>query len=501
MTILKNIYAWLCIAKSNLVARFGGIVIFIFLAFIAVCLAAGAIRTLLAGRHLKHSSPLKTHVPDEDMTKHAAESLSQAIRIPTVSGNDEAMEEFREFLRQRYSDVFEKLNVVPAAEGSIVLRWRGPKNSQLKPILFCGHMDVVPAGEGWQEAGPFEGKIDDEGFIIGRGAIDCKNVVIGLMEAVDSLIKEGYTPTRDIYLAFGHDEEVGGPEGAKKIAETFEKRGLSFELVMDEGGYIIEEHFGRKRFPAALIGVGEKGCTYFKLTATGKAGHSSVPPRHTAVGILAEAICRLEAAPPKARILDVVDENMRLSAPAMRFIHRFAVCNLPFSTPLLFRMFGSMPAVNPMFRTTFACTQVSGSEAPNVMPAQAECTVNARILQGDTPKSIKRYIQSLVKDLPVEVESVLEIPASKISPTDSEAYKKLCRIIDEKYPGLPCIPGIQSVTTDSRHYEPLCENIYKFMPFVMDGVLYERMHNSDEKIHMNCLGLGIEAYKALIKEL
>ena len=256
------------------------------------------------------------------------------------------------------------------------------------------------------------------------------------MEAVDSLIREGFAPSRDIYFAFGHDEETGGAEGAAKIAADFEKRGLRFEMVIDEGGYITEEHFGRKRFPAALIGVGEKGCSYYRMTATGKAGHSSMPPKHSAVGVLAEAICRIETAQPKARLLDVVDENMRLSAPAMRFIHRFTVCNLPFSRPLLFRAFSTMPAVNPMFRTTVVCTQLWGSDTPNILSGQASCIINARILQGDTPKSIRKYLQSLVDDLSVEIEPILEIPASKVASIESETYKKLCRIIDEKYPGL-----------------------------------------------------------------
>lgn len=500
MTLLKNIYAWLVIARSNFVAHFGGTISLIFFLFIVVCLAAGMVRTLMAGRHLKRSSPLKRYSPDPDLTSHAAESLCQAIRIPTVTGDGEAMEIFREYLKKRYADVFEHLNFVASNTGSMVLRWRGPRSGKELPILFCGHMDVVPPGDGWQ-GDPFEGRIDEEGFIVGRGAIDCKNVVIGLMEAVDSLIKEGFAPSRDIYFAFGHDEETGGAEGAAKIAADFEKRGLRFEMVIDEGGYITEEHFGRKRFPAALIGVGEKGCSYYRMTARGKAGHSSMPPKHSAVGVLAEAICRIETAQPKARLLDVVDENMRLSAPAMRFIHRFTVCNLPFSRPLLFRAFSTMPAVNPMFRTTVVCTQLWGSDTPNILSGQASCIINARILQGDTPKSIRKYLQSLVDDLPVEIEPELEIPASNIASIESETYKKLCRIIDEKYPGLPCIPGIQSITTDSRHYEPVCDNIFKFMPFVMDASLYDRMHNADEKIGVSCLGLGVEFYKALIKEL
>ena len=96
---------------------------------------------------------------------------------------------------------------------------------------------------------------------------------------------------------------------------------------------------------------------------------------------------------------------------------------------------------------------------------------------------------------------MLETPASAIASTDSAAYKAICAVIEEKYPGLPCIPGIQTITTDSRHYEPVCDNIFKFMPFVMDSEIYDKMHNAGEKIHQSCLGLGVEFYKSLMRSL
>lgn len=128
--------------------------------------------------------------------------------------------------------------------------------------MFCGHLDVVPAGEGWQE-NPFSGRTDADGYIIGRGAIDCKNVVIGLFEAVDSLIKEGYTPSRDIYLSFGHDEETGGAEGAAKMAESFERRGVRFEAIIDEGGYITTRPFWKNRISRRPYRAGRKGLQLF----------------------------------------------------------------------------------------------------------------------------------------------------------------------------------------------------------------------------------------------
>jgi len=500
MDLLSELYARFLIAKSNFTARWSWLILPVFLGFVALCFLVGVARTLLAGWRLRRSTPLREEEPDPALKAHAAESLQQAIRIPTVTGDREAMQQLDQWLRQRYPAVFRELTSLSAPAGSVVLRWRGPKDAEGEPILFCGHLDVVPAGDGWQED-PFSGRMDEDEVIHGRGAIDCKNVVIGLLEAIDSLLSEGWKPQRDVYFAFGHDEETGGAEGAARIAEDFARRGIHFGTVLDEGGYITRSHYGRANFPAALIGVGEKGCCYYRLTAEGKAGHSSMPPRHSSVGYLAEAVCRIEAAPPKARLLEVTETNVRLSAPAMRFKHRFAVCNLPFSTRMLFRMFGSVPDVNPMFRTTLACTQVTGAAAPNILSAQATATVNARVLQGDTPEGIRRYIESLVGDLPVKVEPILEIPASELASTESESYARLCGALTDKYPGLPCIPGIQSITTDSRHYQSVCGSIFKFMPFVLDGTLYDRMHNSDERIPAASLAHAVELYKKLIREL
>lgn len=498
MTFIKNIYAWVVIARSNFASSAGSWLSLALWGFIFLCFCGGLIRTLVAGRDLKKTKPLSMPAPDRDESQHAAESLSEAIRINSVTGNKEGIGQMNDFLRTRYPGVFEHLNLMPSPKGSLLLRWRGPRDGSRLPVMFCGHLDVVPAGEGWQE-NPFSGRTDADGYIIGRGAIDCKNVVIGLFEAVDSLIKEGYTPSRDIYLSFGHDEETGGAEGAAKMAESFERRGVRFEAIIDEGGYITTDHFGRTGFPAALIGLGEKGCSYFKITAEAAAGHSSVPPRHTAVGVLAEAICRIEAAPPKARLLDAIDEHIRLSMPAMRFFQRFAVSNLPFSEPLMFRIFRNNPSVNALFRTTLACTQVKGSDTPNVLPGRAECIVSARILQGDTPESIKKYIESLTDDLSCTVESVLEIPASDIADTKSEAYKTIATVIGDVFPGVACIPGIQPITTDSRHYGKLCDNIFKFMPFVLGSELYRGMHGAGERIHKDSLAEGVDLYKRLIK--
>ena len=149
---------------------------------------------------------------------------------------------------------------------------------------------------------------------------------------------------------------------------------------MDEGGHIAPAHLGNPRFPAALVGVAEKGSAVFQLTAKAKAGHAAAPPEHTAAGSLAEAICRIEAAAPRKRLLPAARRTLVLSAPAMGFWQRVWAANLPAAKRLLFWSLRRNPQLSALFHTTFAVTQIQGGSAANVLPETARATVDARLL-------------------------------------------------------------------------------------------------------------------------
>jgi carboxypeptidase PM20D1 len=165
-----------------------------------------------------------------------------------------------------------------------------------KPVLITAHMDVVPVEAGtegeWTHP-PFGGEIAD-GFVWGRGTLDTKAHLIAALEAVERLLEKGLTPARDVYLAFGHDEELTGEQGARQIAKLLAERGLTFDFVLDEGGCVVKGALPGIEKPVALVGVGEKGFCNVRLTAkrTGATPHARA---HTSVGVLAQAVCRLEA--------------------------------------------------------------------------------------------------------------------------------------------------------------------------------------------------------------
>ncbi|MCL2031623.1 MAG: M20/M25/M40 family metallo-hydrolase, partial [Oscillospiraceae bacterium] len=283
-------------------------------ALIVICVCVFLRGRRLRGRGWRDVPPPEV---DERQARRAAESLSQAIRFQTVShaslaerGGYGEWVRLREALRQRYP-LTHKTLLCENVGFSLLYRWAAPvpaAGAAVKaPVLLCAHTDVVPAEGAWSH-GPFEGDIAD-GYVWGRGALDCKNVVICILEAVESLLEEGVTPARDIFLAFGHDEELGGADGAGELAALFAERNARFEMVLDEGGSLCRSAIPVGR-PVAHIGVAEKGMADLRFTAREESGSASRPPRRTALGRLSEALCRLEFRPLPPRLHPMVRDSL-----------------------------------------------------------------------------------------------------------------------------------------------------------------------------------------------
>lgn len=494
-----DLLASFTIFVSNFTAKFGlAFNVLLILAVLAL-LGVAVVRAIAAGATVRRSSPLRHWSPDEALAQRAAENLAKAVRIPTVTGDEAAMQRLRELLRTEYADVLAHTGFAVLPGGSVLLRWKAEKRSELLPVLLCAHMDVVPAGEGWEDD-PFSGAVQD-GYIHGRGTTDCKHVLIALLEAVRSLMQEGFAPQRDIYFAFGHDEETGGAAGAQQIAALLEKQGLRFEMILDEGGSITDAHLGRKNYPAALIATGEKASCNFRITATTRGGHSSQPPRHTTLGVLSEALCRIETSQPHHNILPIVRDYLRLSAPAMTFGKRFAVCNMPWSGPLLTTVFRRDPAVLALLRSTVVPTQIGGAPAPNILPHQASAVVNARLLPVDSPADMLRYLRGLLSDLPVTVEPMLTSEAVQPASVKHPMYQLLQSTLQQRYPKMPCIPTLMPGGTDSRHYGNLSDCVLRFTPFVLSAEENSLAHGPNEKLSVHSLGMAVELYKDLMRKL
>lgn len=288
-----------------------------------------------------------------------ADRLAKAVRFQTISYEDrtqfhqEQFLGFQRFLEASFPKFHQAVIREVIGDYSLLYTWKG-KDHQKPPILLAAHMDVVPADntsdDPWTYP-PFEGRIAD-GFIWGRGTLDDKMTIMGLLEAAEKMIKDGYVPDRTIYFAFGHDEEIGGQQGAAKIAELLKSRGVKLDYVLDEGLTITEGMVANISKSVALIGIAEKGCLSVELSVESVGGHSMMPPRETAIGILSTSIVRLEKKQFPTRLEAPVRKMFESLAPEMPFGTRMIFSNLWLFEGLVKWKLALNPGTNALIRTT-----------------------------------------------------------------------------------------------------------------------------------------------------
>ncbi len=437
-----------------------------------------------------------------------AERLAQAIRFQTISHQDPAEfrgEEFvglHEYLERTFPLVHAALTKEVVEEHSLLYKWKG-QQEELKPILLMGHTDVVPVESGtesdWAHP-PFEGRIA-EGFVWGRGSMDNKNVVLGVLEAVETLLKEGFQPRQTVYLAFGHDEEIGGQGGAHRIAALLHSRGVELEYVIDEGLCVIEGIMPNVSEPVALVGIAEKGYVSIELTAENEGGHSSMPPEHTAIGILSAAILKLERNQLPARMDGPARQLFGTLAPEMPFAMRIVFANLWLFGGLVKRQLAASPATNAMIRTTTAPTMLEAGVKENILPTTAKAIVNFRVLSGDSIASVIEHVRQAVADPRVEIKRLEGFGGepSFVSDTDSPSFSALEHTIRQVFPKVIVAPGLVMGATDSRHYADLTQSIYRFTPMWLSQEDLDRVHGINERISIEGYERAVRFYMRLIR--
>lgn len=431
--------------------------------------------------------------------------FSQALQIPTVSYDDSsqldhaAFQAFHQHLAQSFPLVHAQTQLTKFNQYSMVYRLKG-QNAQLKPALFMGHMDVVPVDEQTKDLwlqDPFGGDVID-GVIWGRGAIDDKVSVLALMESMEWFLSQNKVPHRDIYFAFGHDEEAGG-EGAKAIAKYFAEQNIQFEFILDEGGIIADGIIPGTTQPIALIGVAEKGFVNFRLTVKGEGGHSSQPPAHTAAGILSQAIVNIENNPFDARteFFNLMFDNIGYSMPLSK---RLPLANLWLFEPLVLDTLLKSPSSAASARTTTAVTMLQGSTKSNVLPTIASAVVNFRILPGDTVDSIQAHLERVIDDPRVTLSTELANEASAVSPTDNIGFKLIESSIRRLNDNVLVTPYLVLGATDSRHFQGLSDNIYRFMMVSLNPDSLKQFHGLNEQITVKDYLNAIQFYYAMLEQ-
>jgi len=473
-------------------------ILFIIIAFVSY-IATNTIRFKSRQRHFE---------PVEKMaiSTEAANHLSHAIQIRTISHGDEStfdsleFRRFSEFLDNTYPLTKENLTKTVINTFGILYHWQGTDNS-LAPILLAAHYDVVPADEAdsakWL-APPFSGQIR-ENTIWGRGTLDDKVSVIGIMEAVEMMLGKGFVPTRSVYLAFGYDEEIGGINGALAIATYLKNQGVKPEFVLDEGLTITQGLVPGVLTDVALIGIAEKGFATIKLSVELDGGHSSMPQKETAIQVIANALSKLGDAPFKARISEPVNKFLDYAGPEMRFQEKLAFANRKLLKSMILGIYQQSPSGNALVQTTMVPTIIRGGYKENVIPTRASATINFRILPGSSFEDVFQHVKETIADDRVQLTlGDFRSEPSPVSDPESTAYLTIEQSVKEIYPDVITVPNLVLGATDGRYYYEICDNVYRFIPLKITQKNISSIHGINERIPVSEFEDVIRFYNQLL---
>ena len=481
-------------------------ILLILVGLVGLLVAAVAVNTLRQGSRQLDVPPAPPLAVDE---KGVADRLAGTLKFRTVSSHEDPKlneAEFRklhDFLQQRFPKVHATLKREVVGGLSLLYTWQG-SDAKALPIMLMAHQDVVPIAPGteskWQ-AEPFAGEVKD-GYVWGRGAWDDKANLVAQLEAVETLLAAGFQPRQTIYIANGADEEVGGLRGAVEIAKLLQSRNVKLDFVLDEGLLITDGIMPGLARPAALIGIAEKGYLSVVLKVPATPGHSSMPPAKgsSAIAMMSAALRRLDDEQLPAGIRGVAREMFETMAPEMSGFSRVALSNLWLFGPVVQGQLEKGASTNAMIRTTTALTIVNAGNKDNVIPGEAEATVNFRLLPGDTRDSVMQHVKAKAGNERFELQALPGASEpSPISPTQSSSYQLINRTVRSLFPEVIVVPGLMVAATDSRHFNAISDHIYRFSPVRAKPEDLSRFHGTNERISTANLAELVRFYHQLLR--
>jgi len=442
-----------------------------------------------------------------DISSTSINNFTKAIQIRTISPENIQefdslqFDKFNDFLKTTYPLTDSLLDHKTFNSYSHLYHWKG-SNAQLKPVILLGHIDVVPVIEEnkvyWKED-PFGGLIKQD-TIWGRGSIDDKIGVIGIMEAVEHLLSQGFMPERELYIALGHDEEISGVQGAKTMAAYLKSEGVVAEYIMDEGGTIASGMVPGIDKDVALIGTAEKGFVSLELSVEIEGGHASMPAKETSIDVLSNAIAKLKKNPPPATLSGPIEGFIDFMGPEMPFVNKMAFANKSIFKKMIIGIYQSFPEGNALVRTTTSPTIFNSGVKENVIPLSAKAVVNFRIISGSSVEEVVGHVKNVINDERIKIgKKAFMSEPSKVSDIESVGFKKISKSIGEIYPEALVSPFLVVAATDARHYEDISDQIFRFLPIRINKSNVNSLHGLNERIAVSEVEDGIRFYVQLIK--
>ncbi len=471
------------------------------LGFILLLFAVCAVRAVCLKKTLPDVKSAVSWTPEEE-AKYASD-LSALVKIPTVSKKQE--EEYPDFLvfQEKLKELF-PLFFAKAENHDIegnLLRHIPGSDPKRGALLLMGHQDVVPAeGQtGWEKP-PFSGEIAD-GCVWGRGAMDCKSTLCCELEAVESLLKEGYVFKEDLWFFAARNEENSGG-GSDAAAAYLKERGVRLNVVLDEGGAVVDNMIPGLKYPASGIGVVEKGFVNLKFIARSAGGHASTPPKNSPIARLSAFVTEVEKKDVfKKKMATPIPEMFGFVAPYLPFVFRFMLGNLWLFRGLVTRVLAMVsPMAGALVKTTAAFTMSGGSAAPNVLPDEAWIICNMRPSVHQNADESIAAIKKIAEKYDIETEVLYSRDASAVTDCGGEEFRFLARCMAECFPDTVVTPYLMTGGTDSRRFEIVCDNVLRFTPTRLTPAQIAAMHAANENIGVKALAEGVKAYRYYLEK-
>ncbi|GAA4699537.1 carboxypeptidase PM20D1 [Promicromonospora umidemergens] len=443
----------------------------------------------------------------------AAGHLSSLVQIPTVSSWDpqhldhEAFGRHRAALATFYPRVH-ALQSEQAGDHGLLYRWPGRGRQDVLhpfPVVLMAHQDVAPVQTADWPANPFSGEIRD-GAVHGRGTLDDKGGLVAVLDAVETLLGDGFVPERDIWLFFGADEEAAGQSATIAVRRLYQL-GVRPWLVIDDGGGVVTDAFPGVDRQTAMVGVAEKGLVGINLRTSDVGGHAATPGRQPATVRLARAVTRVSRrryapqvnAPTVDMLQRVAPSAVGAKGLGLRVAARLA--SGPLRKVAFWLVATGGPEASALVRTTVAVTELEGSAGPNVAASSARARLDARVALGETVDRTVARLRRVIRDKQVEIEVVERSEPSEVSPTDSQQFALLSEAIGASYPDAVVVPYVLLAATDARTFTPISDHVYRFSPFALSRAQRQSIHGAGEQLSVDSLGRGVHFYREVLRKI
>lgn len=453
---------------------------------------------------VKHVCPtLFNEIRDE-----VAQLLSELIQIDTTNppGNEVAAARFVADYLKKDGFKCEQYESSPG-RGSVVTRLKGTGEGKKPNLLLLSHLDVVAANPAEWSVPPFSGRIKD-GYVWGRGALDMKGMTAIEVAALRLLKKNGVRMEGDVILSATADEEKGGEAGAGWLVENHPDK-IEADYVINEGGGMAIPTDEKLIY---TVQTAEKGILWFRIKATGRPGHGSIPgAADNAILRMNEVVGKLAAYKPQMIIVPTVRQFLTQMGSEKKEAAQIleAIGANPDSGDTVLDKVAETDKMlaeqlRAQLRMTIAPTMINGGVKENIIPSECNAVFDCRMLPGQTPEAALSDIRNILTELGLDRLDfeIIQANAPSESPLDTPLYRLIEETTKEYEPNSIVAPILLTGGTDSRFFRKKGSICYGFQPVKPDipyGEMLKSIHGIDERISISNLVLGTSLLYSIIE--